>query len=323
MDLIYTNAAREDVNVLHDYTFDMAIGSDENTFELIVDRSKHCCTANCLVYVDNTEYGGIVDGLNVETKGSKLTYKGRTWHGVLASKILTPDPGEDYLILSGEANEVIATLIDRVGLSELFVASDEDSGLVLNSYSVHRYVDAYVGIVKMLDSVGGKLLFVYKDGKVVLSAAPIVDYSVDEEFDNDQVEMEVEKTYNAVNHMICLGQGNLAARQVVHLYRDEAGNISETQSMFGLLEVVGVYDNNRAESLDELRREGKEKLQEEGATDNVRLDFAAESTVYDVGDIVGARENITQVAVRAKITKKIVTIDRGIVNIEYKVGGQT
>lgn len=320
MDLIYTNSHREDIGVLHDFIFDLAFGADENDFELTIDSSNHCCDANSLVYMEGTEYGGIVDGIEVVTKDDRLTYTGRTWHGVLASKILEPDAGANYLVLSGEANAVIGTLISRVGLSDLFRASSENSGLTISNYSMRRYIDAYAGITKMLASVSGKLSFSYKDGHVVLSAAPIVDYTKDEQFDNDQVEMDVKKTFNPVNHMICLGKGELADRQVVHLYMNSAGNISETQTFFGLNEVTDVYENTNAESLDELKKGGREKLQESGSTDSVGMNFDAESTVYDIGDIVGARETITGVTVSEKITKKIVKIQGGEIDIEYKVG---
>lgn len=321
MDLIHTNINREDVGVLKDYTFDLAFGSDENDFELTIDVNHHCCAADCLVYIEGTEYGGIIDGVRIVTRDDSLIYKGRTWHGILASKILQPDAGKDYLILSGEANAVIATLIERTGLSDLFVASEEDSGLTISNYSMNRYIGAYEGITKMLATVSGKLQFkVNQEGMVVLSALPAVDYTQDEQFDNDQVEMEIDKTYNHANHVICLGKGELAERQVVHLYMDAERNISETQTFFGMEEITVVYDNANAESLEELKQGGIDKLKESASSDSAKMDFDAESTVYDIGDIVGAKETVTGTYAQEKITKKIVNISQGLVNIEYKVG---
>lgn len=321
MDLIYTDANRADVGVLHDYTFDLAFGSDENDFELKVSTNNHCCGKGSLVYIEGTEYGGMVDSLKVVTKDEELIYKGRTWHGILASKILKPDSGKDYLVVSGEANTVIGTLLNRSGLTKLFVASSEDSGLTISNYSMNRYVDAYSGIVKMMETVSGKLQFkVNKEGMVVISAVPAVDYTLDEQFDSDQVEMEIETTYSAVNHLVCLGKGDLAQRQVVHLYTDAAGNISTIQTFKGLEEVEAVYDDSNAESLDELTSSGKEKLAEYAVANSVKITFPAEENIYDVGDIVGAKENMTGITAIEKITKKIVTISNGEVNIEYKVG---
>ena len=319
MDLIYTNKALEDVGVLKDYTLDLAFGSDENDFEVTIDSSNHCCESKCLLYIEGTEYGGMIDGLRIVTKDKKLVYFGRTWHGILDSKILQPDDGKDHLIVSGEANTVIRSLIDRIGLSDLFTVSNEDSLLKVNNYKMSRYIGAYSGIKKMLDSVSGKLHFNFRDGKVVISAFPIVDYSQDEQFDNDQIEMEVKKTENPVNHLICLGKGELSERQVIHLYTDAEGNISEDQTFTGLEENADVYDYSNAESLEDLKAKGIEKLSSY-ADGSVKMNFDAESPVYDIGDIVGAKEIITGSFVKERIIKKIVTIKNGQITISYKVG---
>lgn len=318
MDLIYTDASYEDVAVLHDYILDLAIGADENNFELTIDSEKHCCEARAIVYIEGTEYGGVIDGIGVITKSDKLTYKGRTWHGILASKILVPDEGVDYLVVSGEANTVIGELIERIGLSELFACSSASSGILINGYQMHRYVDAYTGITKMLLSVASKLNFTFENGKVILSAAPVIDYSQDDEFDNDQVEMDVDKAFNFVNHLICLGKGELSDRQVVHLYKDAEGNICTEQVLFGVDEIADVYENVNAESLEALLDAGMDKFQASGQ--RVEMDLDTEEILYDIGDIVGARELITGIFVRERITKKIVTIKNGTINIEYKVG---
>lgn len=321
MDLIYTNVNREDIGILHDYVFDLAYGSDENNFELTVSTEKHCCTDGCLVYIEGTEYGGIIDGIKIATKRESLTYFGRTWHGVLASKIIEPDAGEAYLYAVGEANTVLAMLIERLGLSELFEASKEDSGLIFNEYCFDRYIDAYKGIQKMLKILSGKLKITFQKGKVVLSAVPLIDYSKDEQFDNDQVDMEISRAYNGVNHLICLGKGELIDRQIIHLFLDENDNISYTRTFTGLKEITEIYDFSAVESLEELEKGGRERLAEYISEKNsLQMDFDSEEKIYDIGDIVGAMEITTKISAVEQIIKKIVTIDKGTVNIEYKVG---
>lgn len=318
MDLIFTTKDWIDEGVLRDYAFDLAYGADENDFELTLAGNQRCETGS-LLYIEGTEYGGIVDGVRVVTKTNELTYFGRTWHGVLASKIIEPDSGADYLTVSGEANKVIRKLVARAGLSELFTVSALNSGLTISSHQIDRYVDAYTAITKMLSNVSGKLNFAFRQGKVVLSACPVVDYSENEQFDTSQVEMEIEVKHT-VNHLICLGKGELADRQVVHLYTDGKGNVSETQTLFDLDEITAVYDYSNAESLEGLIEGGKAKLKEYAVTDIVRMDFDAEEFIYDIGDIVGAADVFTDISAKEKIVKKIVTIKNGLVNIEYKVG---
>lgn len=320
MDLIYTNSRFEDMGVFHDYSFDLAFGKDENDFELTVDSQNHCCGAKSLVYIEGTEYGGIVDGIAVETSDNQIVYSGRTWHGMLETKVIEPDAGESHYIVSGEANTVISSLIERLGLFELFEASKENSGLMIKDYQFARYVDAYKGITDMLESASGKMRIIFKNGKAIISAFPIVDYSESEQIDNDSIDFKVEKTYNTVNHLICLGKGELTDRLIVHLYSDEKGNISENQFFFGIDEITKTYEQNNEEEREKLIESGTEKLKEYNSGGKVDMDFDTVENIYDVGDIVGAKEIITGVFVKEKIIKKIVTIEKGVAKIEYKVG---
>lgn len=61
MDLIYANKNKIDVGVLKDYSFDLAFGSDENNFKLSVNTENNVCEEDYIIYIEGTEYGGIVD----------------------------------------------------------------------------------------------------------------------------------------------------------------------------------------------------------------------------------------------------------------------
>ena len=319
MDLIYTDENREDLGVLFDYSFDLAFGSSENDFELKTSTANHILKEGYFLYMEGTEYGGVVDNIKVKTESKELIYGGRTYHGILESRIIEPDANEDYLYASGEANEVLAQMIERLQLTDMFKASEEASNITINNYKFNRYVAGYSGIKAMLNSVGAKLHITFKNGYVMLSALPIIDYSKDDEFDTDQIKFDIEKYYNPTNHLICLGKGELAERQIIHLYADTEGNISKTQTQFGLNERTEVYDYSSVESIEELESSGIEKfkeLQNDGKVE-MQLDAAQE---YDIDDIVGAREFVTGITMSKPIVKKIVTINKGIVRIENKVG---
>ena len=267
MDLIYADETRKDIGVLNSYELDMAYGKDENDFTCSVDRNDHCCSVGFFIYAEGTEYGGIVDRIKVDTEKDAITYSGRTWHGVLESKVICPDPGEDYLILSGESNEVLQAVFDHIGLSGLFIASDVDTEVEISNYQFERYVPAYTGIKKMLKANGMKLQLSWENGMVKASAEPIYDYSQDDEFDTSQVDFTIEKNYRPVNHIICLGQGNLRDRAVIHIYTDENGGVqpylvdpdedpvedsdyildTSQQVLFDQDDVVQVYDVSNAE----------------------------------------------------------------------------
>lgn len=224
MDLIFTNAAKEDQGVLFDYEFDLAFGADENTFECTIPAEKHCCEAGSFLYIEGTEYGGIVDSIQIDTEQQTITYIGRTWHGILEGAVIQPESGYDYHFVTGEGNAVLAGLIDYLGLSDIFTASGEDSGIHVASYPF-RYVDAYSGIRKMLAEFDGKLKLKHDVDKVILYAEPLIDYSQDDEFDASQVDFTVQKNFRPVNHLVCLGSGNLKDRHVIHLFTDENGGV--------------------------------------------------------------------------------------------------
>ena len=225
MDLIYADENRIDQGVMDAYELDMAYGSDENNFTCTIDRGSHCCTEGFFLYVEGEEYGGIVDKVKVNTEKAEITYSGRTWHGILEKKIICPEDGQDYAVFDGEANKVLQTIIDRIDLGDLFEASTEDTGIQIQAFQMDRYIDAYTGICKMLKDADAKLNIIWKNKKVVLSAQLRQDYSQDEEFNTAQVDFTIEKNYRPVNHIICLGQGDLKNRAVIHLFCDENGGI--------------------------------------------------------------------------------------------------
>lgn len=325
MDLIYMNDKKEDIGVLMDYRLDLAYGSDENNFEITVNTNNHVCSPGNIVYIEGTEYGGIIGRIRVQTEINELVYAGKTWHGILESKIIEPPAGEDYFIANGEANSLLGEIIEKIGLSALFKSDPADSGIEVKNYKINRYIDGYYGIQKMLASAGAKLKIRFEVGKtgidnyVVLSAEKKRDYSNDDEFDSSQLKFELEKNYRPVNHVICLGRGELKDRQVIHLYADSSGVISDIQTQFGIDEITVTYDNSNAESMEELRKGGEDMMKEAWNTDALQIDLDSENE-YDIGDVVGAVENTTGIRIAKEIAKKIVTVDKGQTNIEYKVG---
>lgn len=317
MDLIYANSRGEDIGVIRDYDFDLAFGSSENDFELTISRNDHCCEAGYYIYIEGTEYGGVIDAITSDTAAEDVIYSGRTWHGILNSKILCPDAGENYLTVSGDANTIIATLLTRLGLTTLFRGASAPAGVAINNYQFERYVAGYDGIRAMLKNAKAKLLVTCKGNFTELSAAPIVDYTQDG-LDSDQLALKVKKTTNKVNHLICLGSGELANRTVVHLYADASGNISQTQTFTGTAEYTAVYDYSNAEDTAELIKGGTERLKELLQQDDLTVDVNEVDDPYDVGDIVGASDDVSGLTISVPVTKKIIRVQNGIVSVDLE-----
>lgn len=321
MDLIYTDENREDVGVLLDYQMDLAFGDSENDFTVQVSIDNHVCDEDYWFYIEGTEYGGIIDDIEVNTETKRVTYKGRTFHGLIESKIVCPDDGDDYYVITNmDANAALATLITRLGLGDLFEASQSTSGITITRYQFWRYIEGYAGIRKMLDKNGAKLHMEWDDGKVILSAVPYVSYD-DDELDSDHVNFTIDQVFNPVNHMVCLGRGELRDRMVIHLYCDASGNISQTQTFTGLEERCEVLDYPNAESEEELILEGESRLRAawNASLVDIRLDDEYE---FDIGDVITVSEIVTGLRLTRSITKKIVTINGDIFKCQYQVGEQ-
>lgn len=317
VELIVTDASHVDQASLEGFTLDAAWGADENDFELTVDR---LIDAGSYVYFDGGECGGVVDSLKDSLKDgrSTLTYGGRTWHGMLANKILEPDRGKDYLTVSGTASTVIGSLISRVGLDGVFDAVDSPTAgaQTIKSYQFDRYVDAYSGLRKMCAASGLKLRLAYASGKVRVWAEPAAHYG--DSIDSDLIDFDATRTWRKPNHLIGLGKGDLAARVVVHWYADAKGNVSQSQSLKGVDEITQVYDYSNAETA-ELNQKTREKLQELQSEGDVKVTVRDGTEIeMDVGDTVAARDQITGITVQATVTKKITKTKNGSTSIDYE-----
>lgn len=223
--------------------------------------------------------------------------------------------------VSKSANDVLTLLIKRCDLVDLFAVPGTSSGIQISSYQFPRYIDVYSGIVKMLTSVSAKLKIVYndKDSCVNISAVQIEDLSEKYEYSDDYgMKIIIEKKTGGVNHLICLGAGELAARTVIDLYVDKTGEISEKQSYFGEYEIAETYDYGNSESAAELKEKGIEHLKELKSSDSVSASFG--KLDVDIGDIVGGRNRATGIVLKEPVTQEIVKIKNGIETITYKVG---
>jgi hypothetical protein len=175
----------------------------------------------------------------------------------------------------------------------------------------------------MLRAVGYKMRIAYDQDRcrVVVDAVPIVDYSPMIEYSSDMnanYSMIINKM--GVNHLICLGEGELANRTVEHLYADTNGVISQTQTQFGIDEVAAVYDYAGA-SRANLIESGENQLKSNASKNEFSIDLESIQDVA-VGDIVGSRDYITGYTVMAPITTKIVKWKDGFETTEYRLSDE-
>lgn len=299
--------------------YDFEIGDEENSFLVTCPRAEWESVANdSRVYIPGTEYGGLFKRLESDTKNNSVAVGGLTWRGMLQRKIISPPSGQDYATDSGELNAILGARVSAA-FPGLFVGSSESTGITV-SYQYNRYVTLYDGLKALLKSVGYKMQIEYDQiqRKVVVSAVPIVDYSSEIEYSSDMsadYSMTIDRT--GINHLVCLGSGELRDRTVVHLYVDGNGVISQTQTFFNENEIAEVYDYAGA-SRDDLIQSGIDQLKNEINLNEFSINLESEREVA-VGDIVGARDYITGYTVTAPITTKLIKFEDGLIKIEYKL----
>lgn len=310
------DSALGNVRELADFTLDLAFGSDENAFTLTC-AEEYAPKEGQYVYIDGTEYGGIVDESTYDAGREPtglVTCTGRTWHGILAAKRIMPEG--DHLRVSGKVGDVLASLVSMMGLGAIF--SVELGGANV-SYTFERFCDGYGGIRAMLKASGMKPTMRFANGRVALSTAPIVDYA--NKVDSDLLDFTITSVHRCVNHLVCAGTGELENRAVIHFYADETGNVSHTQTFFGVDEICALYDYSNADEA-KLEEEGRKKLQEYQTQGSVEVE-AHDDIDVDVGDVISARDNAHGRTVSATVVKKIVQVSRGVATYKYEVGSET
>lgn len=330
MDFITTNIYGEENGYLRHCGVDLTVGESDNDFEIQVqskyfDESKHWF--GCMFFCPDTEYGGIIRGVNPVTGDNVIKLTGPTWRGLLGQKAIKP--GENtYLVLNGEANAVLDGLISSLGLSDLFEVSTSESGVTFSNYTVPLQEYLLGGIVNALDVNGARLDIKYKmgdaggKGYVLLSCVPVTDYSDQIEISQDgNVKLNILDNRNGVNHLICLGKGELAARDRVDLYAWPDESVKKTPYYTGIDEVVYYYENTSSEDTAELEADGRDKF--EGLKNYKQLKISVENMDLELGDIIGGRERITGIEMKSPVVKKILSVSgKGRASIEYKLRGE-
>lgn len=316
MDIVIADTNGTALRQTDDFSLDLAYGDDENDFVLSAIKGP-ALSSGMRWWVDGTAYGGIIDNVKVTSDSddtSELSYSGRSVQGLMANKVISPDSGQSHLVVTGEANALIAQLLSRCTLNSWLVASTEDSDIQITSYQFYRYIDLWTGLRMMLASAGARINISFIDGKPTLKAVSSTTYG---DIPSELVSFTAERTYRPINHLIGLGTGEGAARLVIHWYANAQGVVSQTQTLFGLDEVAATYDLSN--ETDELSSKTKSKLQEYQGQGTFDVDLP-DDTGLDVGDSVTASNADTGLSVTADVVKVVVKVKSGTPTISYETG---
>lgn len=252
-----------------------------------------------IVYVEGTEYGGEITGSQVDIAENTITYTGRTWRGCLDQWIIEPPAGQDYLIVSGN----LANSLRRLPMGNYIEVQDTAySGGV---YQFNRYVTTFNGATNLLTSARSNLRMAFTfvpngySGKAQLSIIEARDrrseIEVSQDY-NDQIQLKITKDGNTPKHLICLGEGELKDREVVHLYADANWNITETP-------IAGAYPVETYEytSSGQLEADGRKHFLEL-IHNHEQIEVNINDLDINLSDIIGGKDVLTGETVSAEIT---------------------
>lgn len=316
MDLIYVRKDENDAvtsGFLKNYRgdFDVSTDTEQVSNDFAIERALPKDRAELLyeegsistfLYVEGEEYGGVIDSSVIDVSAGTITYKGRTWRGILSGYIIEPPAGQDYLIVSGNLAESLR-LLPMGDWIEV-----EDTEYTGGTFQFDRYVPTFDGATKLLKAANAALRMSFSfvsegsGGKAKLKLEEARDLTqlleVSQDY-SDKVKLKITRDGSTPRCMICLGQGELRDRQVIKLYADEDWQITQTP-------IAGAYpvDTYDFSSSENLLQDGM-KHYAEVIRNHTQFEVLINGLDVRLSDIVAAKDQLTGETVTAEITKII------------------
>ena len=336
MDLVYTDNNLVEQGILNVSSADFAYGQDENTFSIILNDSNNIINENSLIYQEQGEIGGIVKGISISSS-KEVTITGLTWSGLFGQHILEPPAGQAYFTITNldpvdAVNALISQLkwntkkgqkatvlfdcvSSKIGtkISHTFKGSHEEG-----QEDTGRYMNGWAALWQLIYQHNLSISFSYdsETKKVYIGVTKQVEHLDDEDLFITKNSVEYKKN-QSINHLIALGQGELAERQVCHVYLDGDGSIVTTQKFFDDDERAEIYECSNAEDATELLKEAKKKLIElYDASQEINVD--ADNLNFNLGDKISGEEQFTGLVFQAIISKKIIKSTNSLESYEYQ-----
>lgn len=316
MDIILADRALTEQGVIYvDYSLDF---DTTNTMDYKLTATRviydKLSTATYL-YIPGTEYGGIIDSITHNTSDDSIVARGRSFRGLLNSKIIAPDSGQDYKVVSGNLAEILDSILVDNNLDYLYMIDPALTWITLSNYPIARYCSVLY-LLNALESKTGLSLYLAwsaKYHKVIITYRQPIDWTSKSLY--VQADITTTKTSHKVNHLICLGSGELKNRMRVDLYADTQGRISTTQSIIGADEYTQVHDYPNAKDVDDLTTSGTAKLKELIA--DTPLEVSIKDGAYAVGDIVGGHDDLMHIKTKATISNVVVNVENGVISYTF------
>lgn len=332
--LIHADSNLDEIGVINAYTqFDAQLHDNgemaDNTFQLTMpvgawqlDKIQR----GDYVYINGTEYGGLVSSVNKNTNDGTVTVKGVLWRGLLAMRIISPPSGSAYQVYTNtELNALIADVIGN-DYGGLFSCVTISTGVTTSCQ--FRYTQKLKGLTKALAQEGFTLSCVYWASiKAVLTEArACTDYSSYADISSD-LGIGLSITAGRVddyNHCIALGTGELTERMVreiwmldgtVYTARPAALTEEKLRSM--------VFDYPNAESADELLQSASSALLQYAAMTSAEIDLQKAQEQLNInlklGDVIQTIDRDLNISAAKKVSQRILTMTASGTTIRTEV----
>ena len=313
-ELSYLDGVDVDMEVGGSNDFEIKTGADTWNGKLGFEK---------MIFLNDTEYGGIIEDITSSTATGEIIITGNTWRGLMEKKIIAPAQNSSHVSVSGELNEIIRDLLaDRFG--DLFVVPEKNTGKVI-SYTFDRYCTLLSGLEKMLGGIGFRLDIRTKRNnekrKIEVEVQAVKCKKVEREYNQDnRINFTTRDYRRGINHLICAGSGEGADREILHLYVQKDGSIGEQKFYEGLEEREELYSYTNQSDLEELKKDGIKKLSE--ICNYKEFKMHVEEIDLEIGDVVIGSDYSTGIRVEKPIVSKIAKITDGKFDVEYKLKGE-
>ena len=317
--LIHADSNRTEIGVLTDYRqFDAQIHHNcelaDNTFQLTMSVDAwqdDKIMRGDYVYINGSEFGGLVRSVNKDTANDTVTIKGALWRALLAMRIITPPSGQAYKVYTNvELNAMISDVIGNDYVN-LFSVPATSTGATTSCQ--FRYQTKLAGLSKALLQAGYSLSCAYDASvqRVIVQARHCVDYSDYADISSD-LGIGLSITSGRVddyNHCIALGTGELTDRMVRELWM--LNGTIYTSRPAGLLEAdlrSMTFNYPNAESESELISSASDALLQYASMSSVEIDLSELQLDLQLDDTILTVDRDLNISTTKSVSQRVLTI---------------
>lgn len=245
-EVYYADHQRVDIGVLETYEIDIDL-ADEKDFQ--IKSPDPVIPIGGYWYIQDTEYGGIVDAFHTDSDDEQIEYSGRSFRGILDSHIVDvkglertiPDsmtvPLDSGGAIDDDSTMLVATISDCfrelvTDFGDLFEVdepdTDESISVTVPDYTIKAGTTVYEALMGLARSIDFTFTLEYrKDKKIHITPILIQDYTDylrGSKFDGLGFQTEI--STNVVNHLVCTAFSDETKELYqIHFFADENGGI--------------------------------------------------------------------------------------------------